>query len=110
MTRFVEIRKGDIIIFNKETGTGSFVYLKNKGNYFMPSKKQTRLDGQKLPVKIHEPFVYLGCEVLETKGPTRMVKICLNRMKTNQTCFVNEYHLHQYFSKPENHLPYVENY
>ena len=51
MTKYVEIRKGDIIIFNKKTGTGSFVNIKGKGNYFMPSKKEIRLDGQKLPIR-----------------------------------------------------------
>jgi len=110
MTKLIEIRKGDIVIFNKKTGAGSFVLLKNKGNYFMPSKKETRLDGQKLPVKFNEPFVYLGYEILEVKGTTRTIKISLNRMKTNQPCFISEYHLYKYFSKPENHLPYVENY
>jgi|TARA_B100000902_G_C27106159_1_gene811250 hypothetical protein len=110
MVKYVEIRKGDIIIFNSKSGSGSFVYLRNKGNYFMPAKRELRLDGQKLPIKLNEPFVYLGSEVLETKGATRMVRISLTRLKTNQACIVNEYHLHKYFSKPENHLPYVENY
>ena len=110
MTRFVEIRKGDVIIFNKESGKGSFVNIKNKGTYFMPAKKQTRLDGQKFPIQKNEPFIFLGSEVLEVTGPNRMLKVMLTRMKTNQTCYITEYHLHQYFSKPENHMPYVQNY
>tara|TARA_B100001989_G_C24321753_1_gene355522 strand:- start:287 stop:619 length:333 start_codon:yes stop_codon:yes gene_type:complete len=110
MKRFVEIRKGDVILFNQESGRGSFVNIKNKGIYFMPAKKQTRLDGQKLPIKKNEPFIFLGSEILNVSGSYRMLKVMLTRMKTNQTCFITEYHLHQYFSKPENHIPYVENY
>jgi hypothetical protein len=110
MNKYVEIRKGDIIIFNSVSGSGSFVSIKNKGNYFMPAKKEIRLDGQKLPVKRNEPFIYVGSELLEAKGATRMVKIILTRIKTNQECALNEYQLHRYFAKPENYTSYVENY
>ena len=110
MGRFVELRKGDIIIFNRESGKGSFVNIKNKGNYFMPAKKQTRLDGQKLPIQKDEPFIFLGSEILKVSGSYRMLKVILTRMKTNQSCYITEYHLHQYFSKPENHTPYVQRY
>ena len=108
MAKFVEIRKGDVIVFNSKTGNGSFVNIKNKGAYFMPAKKETRLDGQKMPIKRNEPFIFLGSEVLEAKGSTRTLKIVLTRLKTNQTCYISEYYLHKYFSKPENQSYYVQ--
>jgi hypothetical protein len=108
MTKFVEIRKGDVIVFNSKSGTGSFVNLKNKGIYFMPAKKETRLDGQKFPIKRNEAFIFSGYELLEAKGSTRTTKIILTRVITNQTCFISEYYLHKYFSKPENSSHYVQ--
>ena len=76
----------------------------------MPAKKQTRLDGQKLQIQKDEPFIFLGSEILKVSGSYRMLKVILTRMKTNQSCYITEYHLHQYFSTPENHTPYVQRY
>ena len=110
MAKFVEIRSGDIVIFKEKSGKGSFVQLDNNDIYFVPAKKEMRLSGKKMPIRRNEAFVFSGSTVLETKGSTRIVKINLTRLKTGQTCYVSEFNLHKYFAKPENHLPYVENY
>ena len=109
MTKYVELKTGDIILFVKKSGKGSFTTIKDKGTYFMPAKKETRLNGVKIPVARNEPFIFTGSKLLHVKGRHRIVRIELTRIKTKQTCYISEYNLHKYFSKPENQLSYMSN-
>lgn len=110
MTKFVEMRTGDIIIFKEKSGKASCVQLDNNNTYFVPAKEEMRLSGKKIPIKKNEPFVFTGSEILEAKGSTRVLKISLTRIKTSQECYITEFNLHKYFAKPENHLPYVQSW
>ena len=110
MTKYVELKTGDIITFIKKSGKGSFTTMQNKGTYFMPAKKETRLNGVKIPIAQNEPFIFTGSKLLHVEGKYRMIRIELTRIKTKQTCYISEYHLHQYFSRPENQLSYIKNY
>jgi len=98
MSQFKELKKGDLVIFNKKSGTGSFVKVNDKGLYFMPAKKDMRLDGIKLPIRQNEVFVYTGYKVLDVTKKSRVIKINLLRESTNQLCSLSENDLHNYFS------------
>lgn len=110
MSKYVELRTGDIILFVKKSGTGSFTTVPDKGTYFMPAKKETRLNGAKIPIAKYEPFIYTGSKLLYVKGKERIIRIELTRLKTKQTCYVSEYNMHKYFGRPENQLSYINNY
>ena len=57
MTKWVEVKKGDKIIFNSDNGKGSVVKIKNKGYCFMPAKIGMRLNGEKSPIGKFEMFI-----------------------------------------------------
>lgn len=107
MKKYVELKTGDIILFTKNSGTGSFTTVADKGTYFMPAKKETRLNGTKIPINKNEPFIFTGSKLLYVKGKHRIIRIELTRIKTKQTCYVSEYNMHKYFSRPENQLSYI---
>ena len=99
-----ELREGDVIIFYSKSGSGSFVNVKDKGNYFVPSKKGFKLEGQKKPVSKWEKFVYVGNEVLRSDIP-RIVKMSLVRVSTGESCFISEDDMLSYFKySPEQDL------
>jgi hypothetical protein len=102
MSQFRELKKGDLVIFNRKSGSGSFVKVVDKGLYFMPAKKDMRLDGLKFPIRQNEVFVYMGYKVLykslDIVENDRVIKINLLRETTNQVCSLSENDLHNYFS------------
>lgn len=98
MSQFRELKKGDLVIFNKKSGAGSFVKVNEKGLYFMPAKKDMRLDGLKFPIRQYEVFVYMGYKVLDVTKNNRVIKINLLRESTNQICSLSENDLHNYFN------------
>lgn len=108
--KYSELRKGDIIIFNKSSGSASFTTIKEKGSYFTPALKQTRLSGVAIPIKRNEPFIYSGCKLLHAEGTSRTTRIEFTRVKTNQTCYLSEYCMHLYFVKPEDQTKWLEGY
>jgi len=98
MSQFRELKKGDLVIFNRKSGSGSFVKVLDKGLYFMPAKKDMRLEGLKFPIRQNEVFVYTGYKVLDIAKNDRVIKINLIRESTNQICSLSENDLHNYFN------------
>ena len=103
-----ELRRGDIIIFNKSSGSASFTTIEKKGTYFTPAKRQTRLDGFAIPIKKHELFMYSGYTLLSSNSKERMIRISITRLETNQSCFLSEFYMHKYFVKPKNQAKLLE--
>tara|TARA_Y100000114_G_C11655946_1_gene276605 strand:+ start:335 stop:664 length:330 start_codon:yes stop_codon:yes gene_type:complete len=91
-----ELRKSDVIVFNRESGFGSFVKVENKGIFFMPAKKDMRLNGEKKPIRKGERFVFLGYKVLRKFTP-RIIRMDLLREETGEKCHLSENDL-KYFS------------
>ena len=91
-----ELKASDVLVFNKESGSGSFVKVVGKGNYFMPAKKGLRLEGNKKPIVRNEKFVYIDYEVLKRESP-RTVRIGLVRVLTGEKCYISENDLDRYF-------------
>lgn len=108
--KYSELRKGDIVIFNESSGSASFTAIKEKGSYFTPALKQTRLNGISLPIKKNEPFIYAGYKLLHSEGCNRTTRIEFTRVKTNQTCYLSEFCMHKYFAKPEDQTNWLEEY
>ena len=92
-----ELRKSDVISFNRESGFGSFVKVENKGIFFMPAKKGMRLEGIKKPIRKGERFIFLEYEVLRKATP-RIIRIDLLREETGEKCHLSENDLNKYFS------------
>jgi hypothetical protein len=95
-----EIRKSDIIVFNRKTGSASFVNVLKKGNYFMPSKINMNLNGVKLVISYLEKFVFVSFETLKENAP-RILRIELLRIDTGETCFISENDMCRYFALDE---------
>tara|TARA_Y100000034_G_C6588031_1_gene255336 strand:- start:210 stop:545 length:336 start_codon:yes stop_codon:yes gene_type:complete len=104
----IELFSGDVIIFNKKSGSASFVTVKNKGTYFVPSKEEMKLDGLKIPIKRNEPFIYTDLKLLSVSGKNRIIRLSLNRIKTQQVCYISEFNMHKYFARPENPEKYLQ--
>lgn len=98
MTKWVEVKKGDRIIFKSGNGKGSVVKVKNKGFYFMPAKIGMRLNGVKSPIGNSELFVITDFVVLKYEGEY-LVNCHLTRCKDSTQFIVNERNLQRYFSK-----------
>lgn len=98
MTQWVEIKKGDKIVFNSGHGKGSVVKVKNKGHYFMPAKVGMRLSGDKSPIARYEEFVVTDLDWFKFKN--KYVHNCyLTRCHDNVLFIVSYDHLQRYFSK-----------
>tara|TARA_Y100000310_G_scaffold207810_1_gene208330 strand:- start:2699 stop:3013 length:315 start_codon:yes stop_codon:yes gene_type:complete len=95
-----EIRKSDIIVFNKKSGCASFVNVLRKGNYFMPAKINMHLNGIKSAISYLEKFVFVNFEILKENAP-RILRIELLRINTGETCFISENDMFRYFSLDE---------
>lgn len=108
LNKYSELQRGDIIVFNKSSGSASFTTIEKKGTYFTPAKKQTRLDGISIPIKKHELFMYSGYTLLSANSKERMIRISITRLKTNQSCFLSEFYMHKYFVKPKNQAKLLE--
>ena len=98
MTKWVEVRKSDRIIFKEKNGKGSVVKVENKGFYFMPAKLGMRLSGIKSPIGNSEMFVVSDFEVIKYEGKY-MVNCYLTRCKDSIQFIVNERNLQRYFCK-----------
>lgn len=101
MTRWVEIRKGDSIVFKRKTGKGSVVFTESNGNYFMPAKIGMRIKGFVKPIQRSEEFIFNDSAVQSVTGSTRVVKCTLTRKVDNTTFFISEMDLMRYFEKPD---------
>tara|TARA_B100001989_G_C24501847_1_gene445364 strand:- start:89 stop:424 length:336 start_codon:yes stop_codon:yes gene_type:complete len=99
MTKWIEIKYGDIIKFKGKSGTGSVVFTENKGNYFMPAKLGMRIKGIKKPIKKYEEFVFNDSVVQSASGNHRVVKCFLTRISDNCEFAVSEQCLMRYFGK-----------
>jgi len=108
--KHTELFPADIIVFNGKTGSASFVTVKDKGTYFVPAREEMKLDGIKIPVKRHEPFIFSESKLLSVEGSSRIIRLSLNRIKTQQTCYISEFNMHKYFGKPENPKKFLEGY
>ena len=98
-----ELKPSDVVVFNSESGTGSFVKVKNKGIYFMPAKKGLRLEGEVKPISKGERFIYIDYEILKRESP-RILRMSLMRQNSGEKCFISENDLFNYFaySKDQN--------
>ena len=99
MSKWVEIRQGDSILFKEKTGKGSVVFTTNNGNYFMPAKIGMRIKGIKKPIAKNEEFIFNGSTVQAASGISRVVKCELLRLSDNTSFYVSEMDLMTYFSK-----------
>lgn len=99
MTKWVEIRQGDSILFKEKTGKGSVVFTSNNGNYFMPAKIGMRIKGIKKPIIKNEEFIFNGSTVQAASGFSRVVKCELLRLCDNTNFYISEMDLMTYFSK-----------
>ena len=99
MTKWIEIRYGDIIKFKGKSGTGSVVFTENNGNYFMPAKLGMRIKGIKKPIKKYEEFVFNDSVVQSASGNSRVIKCFLTRISDNCEFAVSEQCLMRYFGK-----------
>lgn len=99
MTQWVEVRSGDAIVFNKQTGKGSVVLTEGKGNFFMPAKIGMRIKGIKKPIARNEEFIFGGSVVQSSSGNSRIVKCKLLRLSDNTNFYISEMDLWNYFSK-----------
>ena len=109
-SKFVEIRKGDIIIFKGESNSACFTTIENKGTYFSPNKEGMSLKGISIPITKYEVFTYSGYEYLGKLEDEGIFKCTINRVKTGQACFINERDMQRYFSKPDDPIYFLENY
>ena len=99
MTKWIEIRYGDIIKFKGKSGTGSVVFTENNGNYFMPAKLGMRIKWIKKPSKKYEEFVFNDSVVQSASGNSRVIKCFLTRISDNCEFAVSEQCLMRYFGK-----------
>lgn len=99
MTKWVEIRNGDTILFKQKTGKGSVVFTANHGNFFMPAKIGMRIKGNKKPIQKNEEFIFNESIVQSVSGTTRVVKCTLTRKLDNSSFYISEMDLMRYFSK-----------
>ena len=98
MTKWVEVRKGDRIVFKEKNGKGSVVKVKNKGFYFMPAKIGMRLNGAKSPIGKSELFIVNDFVVIKYEGEY-LVNCHLTRCKDSTQFIVNERNFQKYFAK-----------
>ena len=92
-----ELKQSDILVFKEDSGSGSFVKVEMKGNYFMPAKKGLRLEGKSKPIRKYEKFTYIDYEVLKRETP-RVLRMSLLRQSTGEKCFISETDLFKYFA------------
>lgn len=98
MTQWVEVKKGDRIVFNAENGRGSVVKIENKGRYFMPAKIGMRLNGEKSPIGRFEPFIITDFKWFKFEDD-HIINCYLTRCSDNTQFTISNRNLQRYFSK-----------
>ena len=100
MIKWVEVKKGDKIIFNSDNGRGSIVKIKNKGFHFMPAKIGMRLNGIISPIGKLEIFIVSDFKWF--KFEDEYITNCyVTRCKDNTSFLISDRNLQRYFSKTE---------
>ena len=100
MIKWVEVKKGDKIVFNSGNGRGSIVKVKNKGYHFMPAKIGMRLNGEKSPIGKLEMFILT--DIKWFKFEDEYITNCyVTRCKDNTSFLISDRNLQRYFSKTQ---------
>ena len=89
-----EIRRGDSIIFLKETGSAAIVHH-NSQKYFLPNKSGMEIEGTKTALIKGEKFIYNNYKVLDLEK--RIINIYIIRELDNTMTVISEDDMNKYF-------------
>ena len=94
-----KIRTSAKIFFKQKSGSASIVRAKNGFYYFVPAKKDIRLEGESLPIAFKETFTFVNSDLISynNEDKTRLVKISLCRDYNETMFYLTESQLRKYF-------------